>query len=322
MKTRTIVVLSALIVSWPLLYLAFTTLHDPQGASLHFQTTTSENYEAPVRLAELEHQAIKESSGVAASRRNESLFWTHNDSGDGPFVYAFDRLGKHRGVWRVAGANALDWEDMTIGPGPKKDVSYLYLGDIGDNDKKRSEIIVYRVPEPAVSAQDASSTSKDPRTTDVAEVLRLKYADARHNAEALLVHPSTGDLYIVTKDRVAAAGVYKIKAAALNSGSGVLERVSEVGVPNQAIGMVTGGDVSPDGRRVILCGYLGSVEMVLDDAAAAFDDVWKRPAHPVNLGARKQGEAICYRADGMALLATSEGLPCPLIEVARRKAAQ
>ncbi len=38
----------------------------------------------------------------------------------------------------------------------------------------------------------------------------------------------------------------------------------------------------------------------------------------VDIGARQQGESVCYRPDGMALLATSEELPCPLIEVKRR----
>lgn len=40
---------------------------------------------------------------------------------------------------------------------------------------------------------------------------------------------------------------------------------------------------------------------------------------PVNIGAGQQGEAICYSADGKALLAGSEQLPCPLIEVKRKK---
>src|SRR5262245_52674772 len=110
----------------------------------------SSGYGAPVHLVNLENQDIKESSGIAASRRNADIFWTHNDSGDGPFIYAFDRQGKHRGVWRVAGAKAIDWEDMAVGPGPRRGQSYLYLGDIGDNSRKRDQITVYRVAEPGL----------------------------------------------------------------------------------------------------------------------------------------------------------------------------
>jgi len=50
-----------------------------------------------------------------------------------------------------------------------------------------------------------------------------------------------------------------------------------------------------------------------------FDAIWNQPPVPVGLGSRKQGEAICYRADGLALLMTSEGVPCPLIEIPQRK---
>src|SRR5262249_9771285 len=154
------------------------------------------------------------------------IFWTHNDSGDGPFVYAFDRQGKHRGVWRGAGAKAIDWEDMAVGPGPKRGQSYLYLGDIGDNSKSRSEIVVYWVPEPRIIGSDSSSTVKNPRETEAADIIRLSYPDGKHDAESLLVHPATGDLYIITKTRGTAAGVYKLKAPLPVTGASTLARIA------------------------------------------------------------------------------------------------
>src|SRR5262245_40761495 len=93
----------------------------------------SSDYGSPVHLADLQCREITESSGIAASRRNPNLLWTHNDSGDRPLIYAFDRRGRHRGVWQVLGAKAEDWEDMAIGPGPNRGMAYVYLGDIGDN---------------------------------------------------------------------------------------------------------------------------------------------------------------------------------------------
>jgi hypothetical protein len=278
----------------------------------------SNKYKAPVRLADLENQAIKESSGIAASRNNADQFWTHNDSGDGPFIYAIDREGKHRGVWRVAGASARDWEDIAVGPGPNEGQSYIYIGDIGDNSESRNEIVVYRVAEPLIDPKDSSSTARNPLSTEPADVIRLKYPDGKHNAETLLVHPATGDLYIITKVNGEAAGVYKLTAPIAKSEMRALMFIAQARFPNLLAGLITGGDISPDGRRVILCDYLGACELVLPDKASiAFDEIWKQPMLGVNLGSRRQGEAICYRADGMALLATSEGLPCPLIEVPR-----
>lgn len=282
--------------------------------------STGDRYGAPVHLADLEYDRIAESSGIAASRQTPNLLWTHNDSGDGPFIYAFDRSGRHRGVWHVVGAQALDWEDLAIGPGPNGTGSYLYIADIGDNSRVRSEIVVYRVVEPAVSPTDSTSSLRNPLRTQPAQSIRLSYPDGRHNAETLLVHPATGDLYIVTKVGGEAAKVYKAKAPLSVRVVTRLDWVGEVRFPNPLVGAITGGDISPDGRRLILCDYLDAFELVLPESAGyAFDAIWRQPLYPVNLGVRSQGEAVCYRADGEALFATSEQLPCPLFEIPRRK---
>ena len=39
---------------------------------------------------------------------------------------------------------------MAIGIGPERGVQYLYIGDIGDIDRNRKSIEVYRVPEPEI----------------------------------------------------------------------------------------------------------------------------------------------------------------------------
>ena len=272
----------------------------------------------PAQLAPREERAVTESSGVVASRRNPGLFWTHNDSGDGPFVYAFDRAGRRRGTFRVEGAQAYDWEDIAAGPGPEAGRPYLYAGDIGDNGTKRDTIVVYRFPEPGLTDADAASTRETPRATARAEAILLKYPDGAHNAEALLVHPSTGDLYVLTKGPDS-AGVYKLAAPFDASAVNTLARVAVIHGPGFFGTLITGGDISPDGRRVALCDYASGYELTLPEGSKNFDDIWRQPPTLVPLGARRQGEAVCYRLDGAALLATSEGTPCPLIEVVLRK---
>ena len=275
----------------------------------------AEAYGRPVKLADLKDQTIRESSGIVASRRNQGLFWTHNDSGDGPFIHAFDRNGEKRGVWRVTGAEARDWEDIAIGPGPQQGLPYLYIGDIGTNDGPSDRVTVYRVAEPLISPADADSTKAKPLRTERAEAIRLRYPDGKYDAEALMVHPATGDLYILTKVVGAASGVYKLTAPFSESKVNTLTRVGEVLIPNLFGGMVTGGDISPDGRRVVLCDYLSAYVMRLPEGSGEFDEIWRQPLMTISLGPRQQGEAICYRLDGAALMATSEKRPTPLIEV-------
>ena len=269
------------------------------------------------REARIEEPALDESSGVAASRRHPGLFWTHNDSGDGPYLYAFEAGGRRRGVWRVTGARAEDWEDMAAGPGPEPGRSYLYVGDIGDNDRDRAYVTVYRVPEPPVTPADADSTRWEPRPTEPAEAIRLKYPAGRHNSEALLVHPSTGDLYLIVKTGQATCGVYRLRAAtALKSGVNTLERVGEFHSPSPLGSLVTGADIAADGRRVVLCDYLQAYELRLPEAPdAPFESVWRQTPAVIQTGPRRQGEAVCYRHDGAALALTSEGFPAMFYEV-------
>jgi hypothetical protein len=277
----------------------------------------SKEYGPAVHLADLEDRAIDESSGMVASHRNPGLFWTHNDSGDGPFLYALDRMGHKRGTWYVTGATAVDWEAIASGPGPRADQPYLYVGDIGDNGKERQEITVYRIPEPVIAAADAETTRSEPRQTEPAEAIRLRYPDSSHNAEALAVQPDTGDLYVITKTSktTSAAVVYKLAEPFSVSTINTLEKVAEIRVPGVVPGMITDADISPDGRKLIMCDYLNAYELRLPEDSRKFDEIWSQPIAIIRLGQREQGEAICYRLDGQAILATSEKRPAALIEV-------
>jgi hypothetical protein len=265
-------------------------------------------YGPPATLGTIRNPAIKESSGLVASRTMPGVYWTHNDSGDGPFLYAIDSSGESRGVWRVIGATAIDWEDIAAGPGPQANQSYLYVGDIGDNNSVRSEIIVYRIPEPKSS--DAKSTKARPLATEPAEAIRFRYPDGKHDAETLIVHPLSGDLYVVNKVAFANAVVYKASAPMSPNKTTTLARVVELKLPGLFGGIVTGGDISPDGQRVALCDYFGGYEAVLPTSSSSFDDIWKQRFLSIDLGKQKQ-------RDGKALLTTSEG-QSTLIEVVRR----
>jgi hypothetical protein len=275
-------------------------------------------YLPPTKLADLEDRAIYESSGLVASRNSPGCYWTNNDAGNEPLIYLFDSQGRSRGVWQVTGATNFDWEDLSVGPGPKPDTNYLYIGDIGDNDGTRSEIVIYRIPEPVIPASNSATLAKQPDATERAEVIRLRYPDGRHDAEALLVHPKTRRIYLVVKEKSARPGIYAADAPKVSGEVVTLARIGEVDMSGQVDARINGGAISPDGLRAALSDYDQGYEFVLPDANAPFDSIWKEPMRTVDLGSRKQGETITYRLDGKALLATSERLPTPLIQIERR----
>lgn len=278
----------------------------------------SSNYRNPTKIARLKDSAVRESSGIVASRTSPGLYWTHNDSGDGPFLYLFDQRGLSRGVWKVTGAKAKDWEAIAAGPGPDVTKKYLYIGDIGDNGQRRPEIIVYRVPEPTVAAGDEQSNRRKSIPTEAAEIIRLRYPDGPHDSEALMVHPQSGNIYVVTKQVFGDPHIYEATGPVTPGGPVTLRHLGQLDIPSMFGGIITDGAISPDGTRAVLCDYLRGYELVLRNPEVHFNTIWKQPFSTVDLGSRKQGEAITYRLDGRALLATSEGSPAPLLQIQRR----
>jgi hypothetical protein len=289
----------------------------PLLIALHAATGQVPAPAAAELVATLQDPAVTESSGVVASRANRDIFWTHNDSGDGPVLYAFDRAGKSYGRWTVPGARNIDWEDIAIGPAPGKNRWYLYAGDIGDNSRNRTEVVIYRVEEPGISGPPscAQSCKTGPPT-----VFRLHYPDGPHNAETLLAHPVTGDLYIVSKANSGdpETTVYVARARQLGAKPATLTAIATLPIPDRLfrtfVGGITGGDISPDGRRLALCDYFRAYEAALP-AGAAFDEIWKQPFTSTLIGIGLQVEGVGYRADGRSLVITSEGTPCPVYEI-------
>ncbi len=281
------------------------------------KTDASTAYEKPEVVGTIKSDEITESSGIVASKCQPNVFWTHNDSGDGAYVFAVNSKGENLGVWSVKNAKNRDWEDLATMKNQNGEC-VLYLGDIGDNERKHSEITVYRVKEPTVSAADKTSTRKNPLTTESSDAIKMQYPESRFDAETLLVHPQNGDIYIITKRLRDKATVYKLAANYSLGKINTLEKITDFTVPSVPYGFLTGGDISSDGKRVIIADYLAAYEIILPDTAKNFDEIWREKPLIVDLGEREQGEAICYAADDKSIYATSENASSPIIEVKRK----
>jgi hypothetical protein len=273
----------------------------------------------PVEAAVSIQAGTAEVSGVAASRRDDNFFWAHNDSGDSARVYAVDRQGSHHATYTLAGITANDWEDMAIGPGPDDGVDYLYLADIGDNAAARTVVTVLRAAEPAPSTSDTPTNN----LISAVELIGLRYPDRPHDAETLLVDPLTGDLLIVTKEIAGGPSlVFRAPGGAGAEGVATLEQVAEIDFtaldsalepPEDAPALVravphlpTGGDVSPDGRLVIIRTY-GTVWVWERDPERPLATAFDAPPCEAPSAIEEQGEAIAFDADGRGYFTVSEG---------------
>ena len=267
--------------------------------------------DVPEIVCVIQDARIVETSGIVASRRNPGCYYLHNDSGDGPRVFLIDRTGQTRLTIRLNGARAVDYEDIALAPGAQPGTFDICVADIGDNAAKRADLTIYRFPEP-----DAKTT-KPGTTIDVSvTAYRVRYADGPANAEAFLVHPQTGDGYVLTKRKDGKTHVYKLAAPWYADGQTELPRVHIVTLPPALLAarVVTAADISPDGRRVAVRCYLGGWEWQVPVGDAAFERLFDHAPEPLFLAPEQQGEALCYAADGKSILTISEGSSPPLHE--------
>lgn len=290
-------------------------------AGLSAKAAQTPVYTEAKRIAQIAAPFINECSGMADSRRNPGIFWINNDSGDGAYLYAVNRQGATKGVFLVRNASANDWEDIAYGPGPDGKGNYLYIGDIGDNSRRRTDVTIYRIKEPKVGTN--VGTKDVPLLTEEPTIRRtFRYPDGPHNAEALLVHPKTGIIYIVTKEESGVSGVYKFPAEPEEWWEqNTLSRVGTVTITGEKhpfADLITAGDISPDGKKVILQSYLRAYELRLPGTAKDFDEIWKTKPNQIPLPALAQGESICYSVDGKSIFTSSEKAPAPLYELKSR----
>ena len=286
-------------------------------SSPEIPAVASPRFGPPAVVGTIRSKEITESSGIAASRCQSDVLWTHNDSGDDAFIYAINAKGDPLGTWMVEGARNADWEDIATFK-DRTGKCFVYIAETGNNKLKRPDHIVYRIIEPTVGPDDASSSRTKPLDTSTAESLRFIYPDFDQDAETLLVHPETGVIYVVTKRVSGPAGVYRVRSEFSSPDTPKAESVGKLSVPAIPNGFLTGGDISPDGRYLIVCDYTRAYEYELPSNAGDFGVIWSQEPTTIELGSRKVGEAICYSHDGTSLFSTSEGEGSPLIEVRRK----
>ena len=272
--------------------------------------TTAEpyHYKPGRKLGQLENKQIKESSGLACSRLEAGLFWTHNDSGDTPRLFAFDMDGKHRGTFLVEGAEALDWEDMASVVMDNQ--ALLVIGDVGDNKTDRQVRTLYVVHEPRL---DGFSQGK-PVAGKLMQTIHFSFPDGPRDCESLAVDTSTKTIFLVSKVFALTCDVFQLPWPGQPTSRVsplIARRVARINVP-----VATAMDISPDGRRAIIATYDETFEFART-SKESWQEAFGRPGRPVAMPSRLQGEAICYGQDGSTIYLTSEKYPSPFFEVSR-----
>lgn len=259
------------------------------------------------RLAQLTNSELGEVSGIATSVANPGLFWMHNDSGNPAVVYLVDEDLKVRLSCKLKGVRNRDWEDIAIGRGPDKTKRYVYVADIGDNNARYALKHIYRFEEPVLADQSGEIVITN------FDRITFRLEDGKKDTETLMIHPETGDAYIVSK-REKPVYVYELEYPFSKD---TLTAKKVISLP---LTQIVAGDFSPDGNEILLKNYDNVYYWDLDGKSMA-EGLKQTPA-VINYTEEPQGEAIAFNLDGSGFYTLSEritGEKTYLYFYARRK---
>lgn len=253
------------------------------------------------------YAGLSEISGIAPSRDQLDVLWVHEDSGNTPYLYAINPQGKSLGKWKISSADRFyDWEDIAI-QSIENSPDIIWIGDIGDNAARdaditwgpRKSIRVLQVEEPEVD------TTKDSASKSIYALKSFKftYPDKPHDAEALAVDSSTGDLYIFTKEQNSSARVFRMQAPIQD---GTLEQIATIDMS-----LIDGADFSPNGRELLVRNYSSARYWNrLEDGT--WKQTLKKQPTKVRLKGERQGESIGFEGEASGFYTVSEGEGVPI----------
>jgi hypothetical protein len=245
------------------------------------------------KVGHIDHNLIPESSGVIDSRKHPGVFWTHNDSGNAPLIFAITRQGNLLGQYTLNAHNT-DWEAITA-----DDEGHLYIGDTGNNEHRRDRILVYRIDEPDPTAGAGGGAAAEPQTgaVHVNAMWRLDYPGTPFDAESLFLYQGKG--YIISKLLTAKpAGLYSFDLAD-QSDAQTLKHVCDLPIRSP----VTDAAISRDGARLAVMTVTGPYLFQIDGDVTAVAKV--EPKHQLYFDVKDMNmEGVCFVEGG--LLATTE----------------
>lgn len=260
-----------------------------------------------IDLGKLDKSELNELSGLAVSRKNPGVLWTHNDSEKLAKVYAINDEGKYIGEVVLDGLENRDCEDIAIGPGPEQGIDYIYLADIGDNKKKYNTKYIYRFKEPDFNR------NQNPKSLLIEDydVISFEYPDGKRDAETLLLDPLTKDLYIISK-REKNVNVYLALYPQSTNERMTLIKITSLPYGDQGFESsgVVSGDISPDGSEILIKDYF-TVYYYKRNSKETIQKVLNKghqtiPQYKYDPTTDPQCEAICWTPDGDGFYTISE----------------
>lgn len=264
-------------------------------------------------IGRIANPAVREASGLAASRYRDDQFFVLNDSGAPAEVHAIAVDGADLGTVKISNIENIDWEDLASFK--LNGARYLLIADIGDNGAQRDFVALHIVAEPRLPNQSETTAGRS---------IRFRYPDGPRDAEGIAVDASEGAVYVLTK-RTLPAELYRVPLTFSDAAEplvaeylGPVTSLPEPSRTDRALAHArqnwhwqpTGMDIAADGRSIAILTYRAVYRF---DRAENQDWVTALDNTPTeqSLGLYFGAEAIAF--DDEALVVTFEAQHPPLL---------
>lgn len=221
---------------------------DPQATNYNPSATHNDGscaykpaFYSPLKIQAHLSDTILETSGMIYY---DDMFWTHNDSDNPPYLYAFDSLGGHilKSVF-ISNSTNTDWEDLA------QDKDFIYIGDFGNNAGTRKDLRILKIKKSDISADERTDTVN-------AEFIRFEMAEQTDFSDRFINNDFDMEamfflrdsLHLLSKNWVDKNTRHYV--CPVDTGFYSLHAIETISVEGQ----ISGADVQSDGT-VALIGY-------------------------------------------------------------------
>lgn len=262
---------------------------------LAFAQNESRSVMNPALVAELP-EAVRECSGLAF---HNGRIYTHNDSGNEPIIYVLD-TGTFQIVQqiKIKDAKNHDWEDICC------DGTNLYIGDIGNNKGKRTNLKIYIVPLAEIPQTAEAEVEAQNIKFYFADQTNFENKKHQHDYDCEALMATDDYLYLFSKGWQ--TGTSRIYRLSKKSGKQVAQVVNWFNPK----GLVTGADYDSENKRIVLIGYVNKVWEPFvyvinnfdEDSVSAENGI--RISLPNHIGSQTEG--VCFYGVNKCFISSEE----------------
>ncbi|MFQ6007029.1 MAG: hypothetical protein ACE5OQ_16185 [Woeseia sp.] len=277
-------------------------------------------FAAMVESGRLQNDDIQEASGLARSGYHSDILWTMNDEGP-PVLYAIGPDGSDYATLRLSDAENVNWEDLAAFETDGR--RFLLVADVGDNEGRRSNSVIYIVEEPTLSRGEHSEA-------DIAWRIRFTYPDGPLDCEAAAVDLANARILLLAKRSIPAT-LYELPLRPGRAGIIQARRIGALDTLPQPTAndiaralpdddwhwQPTAMDLSPDGRIGVVLTYR-RIYVYLRRAGESWASAFARLPQYLDLAGNREAEAVTLSRDGKAIFVTLEGRHAPILRFDRQ----